>query len=102
MAVAVWLALGKLALVDGDPGLGKSAMTLDLAARVSAGRLFPDGAGCEAGGVVLLSAEDGLTDTIRPRLDAAGADTSRILALATVHDEDGHERLLSIPEDLGL
>ena len=97
-----WLALGKLALVDGDPGLGKSAMTLDLAARVSAGKTFPDGAECEPAGVVLLSAEDGLADTIRPRLDAAGADTSKILALATVPDEDGHDRLLSIPEDLAL
>jgi hypothetical protein len=97
-----WLALGKLALVDGDPGLGKSAMTLDLAARVSAGKAFPDGAECEPAGVVLLSAEDGLADTIRPRLDAAGADTTKILALATVPDEDGHDRLLSIPEDLGL
>lgn len=95
-----WLALGKLALVDGDPGLGKSAMTLDLAARVSAGNPFPDGAECEPAGVVLLSAEDGLADTIRPRLDAAGADTSKILALATVPDEEGHDRLLSIPEDL--
>ena len=97
-----WLALGKLALVDGDPGLGKSAMTLDLAARVSSGKAFPDGAECEPAGVVLLSAEDGLADTIRPRLDAAGADTSKILALATVPDEDGHDRLLSIPEDLAL
>ena len=97
-----WLALGKLALVDGDPGLGKSAMTLDLAAWVSAGKTFPDGAECEPAGVVLLSAEDRLADTIRPRLDAAGADTSRILALATVPNENGHERLLSIPEDLPL
>jgi len=99
-----WLALGKLALVDGDPGLGKSAMTLDLAARVSSGKPFPDGAECESSGagVVLLSAEDGLADTIRPRLDAAGADTTKILALATVPDEDGHDRLLSIPEDLAL
>ncbi len=97
-----WLALGKLALVDGDPGLGKSAMTLDLAARVSAGMALPDGAECEPAGVVLLSAEDGLADTIRPRLDAAGADTSKILALATVPDENGHDRLLSIPEDLPL
>jgi hypothetical protein len=88
--------------VDGDPGLGKSAMTLDLAARVSTGMAFPDGAECEPAGVVLLSAEDGLADTIRPRLDAAGADTSRILALATVPDENGHDRLLSIPEDLPL
>ena len=96
------LALGKLALVDGDPGLGKSVVTLDLTARVSVGKVFPDGAECEPGGVVLLSAEDGLRDTIRPRLDAAGADVSRILALATVPDENGHDRLLSIPEDIPL
>jgi hypothetical protein len=38
----------------------------------------------------------------RPRLDVAGADASKILSLATVPDEDGHDRLLSIPEDLGL
>jgi hypothetical protein len=97
-----WLALGKLALVDGDPGLGKSALTLDLAARVSAGKGFPDGAASEPAGVVLLSAEDGLADTIRPRLDAAGADVDRVLALATVPDQNGHDRLLSIPEDIPL
>src|SRR5919112_5637798 len=97
-----WLALGKLALVDGDPGLGKSALTLDLAARVSAGKALPGRARCEVGGVVLLSAEDGLADTIRPRLDAAGADVDRVLALATVPDENGHDRLLSIPDDIPL
>jgi hypothetical protein len=97
-----WLALGKLALMDGDPGLGKSATTLDIAARVSAGKVFPDGAECEPAGVVILSGEDGLRDTIRPRLDAAGADVNRILSLATVPDENGHDRLLSIPEDVPL
>jgi RecA-family ATPase len=96
------LALGKLALVDGDPGLGKSAITLDLAARVSSGHDFPDGAPCEPAGVVVLSGEDGLADTIRPRLDAAGAGVSRVLSLATIADEHGQERLLSIPEDITL
>lgn len=91
---------GKLTIVDGDPGTGKSAMTTDLAARVSAGRDLPDGTSCEPSGVVLLNAEDGLADTIRPRLEAAGADLGRVLALATVADADGSERLLSIPEDL--
>jgi hypothetical protein len=52
--------------------------------------------------VVLLSAEDGVADTIRPRLDAAGANVERILALATVPNENGHDRLLSIPEDIPL
>lgn len=96
------IPLGKLCLIDGDPGTGKSGLTGDIAARVSAGLPLPDGHSCEAGGVVLLNAEDGLSDTIRPRLDAAGADTSRVLSLATTLDSEGHERMLSIPEDLSL
>ncbi len=80
------IALGKLTLIVGDPGLGKSFITLDMAARVSRGMAWPD---CPAvyntpGGVVLLSAEDDLGDTIRPRLDAAGADLLRIKALTTI------------------
>jgi hypothetical protein len=96
------IPLGKLTVVDGDPGLGKSAMTLDIAARVSAGLNLPDGEWCEPAGVVLRSAEDGLADTIRPRLDAAGADTKRILALTAKTDPKGTEQIISIPEDLPL
>src|SRR5215207_3007837 len=101
-----WLWLGrmpkgKLTVLDGDPGLGKSAATVDLAARVSAGLNLPDDTPCEAAGAVICSAEDGLADTIRPRLDAAGGDPSKVLALATVPIQDTEgERLLSIPEDL--
>lgn len=90
---------GKLTLIDGNPGEGKSALCADLAARKSVGRPWPDGEECGTGGVVILSAEDGLSDTIRPRLDAAGGDPSKVLALATIIDH-GSERLLSIPEDL--
>jgi hypothetical protein len=102
-----WLALGKTCVLDGDPGLGKSATTLDIAARLSTGRPFPDGSQCEtgAGGVVILSAEDGVADTIKPRLEAAGADTSRISSLGTVWEGRGerrHERTLSLPEDIPL
>jgi RecA-family ATPase len=98
-----WLALGKLSVVDGDPGLGKSATVLDIAARVSTGREFPDGNrnGLGPGGVVVLSAEDALSDTIKPRLEAARANLERIASLAMLPDGSGHERLLSIPEDLG-
>ena len=96
------IPLGKLTVLDGDPGLGKSAMTLDIAARVSAGLELPDGERCEPAGVLLMSAEDGLADTIRPRLDAAGADTKRILALTTKTDQQGAEQMVSIPEDLPL
>lgn len=79
--------LGKLTIFDGDPGLGKSLITLDLAARVSIGCEMADGSVSDVdgpAGVLILSAEDGLGDTIRPRLDAAGADCSRILAMTGV------------------
>jgi hypothetical protein len=88
------IALGKLTLVVGDPGLGKSFITLDLAGRVSKGTAWPDcpQARRAPGGVVLLSAEDDLADTIRPRLDAAGADVSRIAAITTVKRYDLEKR----------
>src|SRR5215469_14128925 len=81
------IPIGKLTILDGDPGLGKTALTLDLAARVSRGLPLPDDpdAPWNAAGVVLVNAEDGLGDTIRPRLDAAGADCSRILAFDWAH-----------------
>jgi hypothetical protein len=94
------IVLGKLNLVDGDPGTGKSAMTTDLAARVTVGKPWPDGAECKAGGVVILSAEDGIADTIRPRFDAAGGDASKAVALSTVPDAEGNERQIAIPDDL--
>jgi len=80
------IPLGKLTLYSGDPGLGKSLTTLDMAARVSSGTPWPDAPSLlnPAGGVVLLNAEDDLGDTIRPRLDIAGADVSRIIALESV------------------
>jgi hypothetical protein len=93
------IPLGKLTILDGDPGLGKSVLTLDLAARVSRGWEMPDGTQGKAGGVVLLSAEDGLADTIAPRLAAAGADCSRVLALDSVPDLGGR-RLPSLPLDV--
>lgn len=80
------IALGKLTLLCGDPGLGKSFVTLDLAARVSSGTGWPDLPLLPnaPGSVVLLSAEDDLADTIRPRLDAAGADATRVVAIQAV------------------
>lgn len=79
------IALGKNHLLFGDPGLGKSFLTLDLAARVSTGAALPDGSGnAPLGSVILLNCEDDLADTIRPRLNAAGADASRIVALEAI------------------
>jgi putative DNA primase/helicase len=104
----LWLArlpLGKLVLFDGDPSTGKSTLLLDLAARVSTGRDWPDGTpGGPPTGVLLLSAEDGLADTITPRLIAAGADRERVHALTEVHRTSGEGRLStgppSLPDDL--
>ena len=85
----LWLnriPLGKLTLFCGDPGLGKSYVTCDLAARVSRGRAWPDDSSQRqpVGSVVMFNCEDGLADTIRPRLDAAGADVSKIIAIEGV------------------
>ncbi len=76
------LALGKLAILDGDPGLGKSLLALDLCARVSTGRPLPDGQpGLGPANVLILEAEDGPQDTVRPRLEALGADLDRVLVI---------------------
>ena len=93
-------ALGKLAIIEGDPDSGKSTLTIHLAACISAGRPLPDGSPCEIGGVVLLSAEDGAADTVRPRLDAAEADSSRVHLVGAWIAEG--ERSLTFPQDLPL
>ena len=91
---------GKLTLLVGDPGIGKSVMTLDWAARVSIGAPWPDGsAGASPGDAVILSAEDDPADTIRPRLEVAGADLDRIFILKCVK-KDGHKHAFSLVDDL--
>src|SRR5258708_40244636 len=60
---------GKLITLDGDPGLGKSLLTLDLAARITTGRPMPDGTPGVKGSVVLIAPEDPATDPIKPRVE---------------------------------
>jgi putative DNA primase/helicase len=113
-------ALGKVSLIAGIPGTGKSMVTLDMAARVSRGWAWPGeelwaggvGQGVKqgqggkqdsfnaashrfavraTGSVLLLSAEDDLADTIRPRLEAAGADCERIVAIRALVDSRGSD-----------
>jgi hypothetical protein len=82
------LAYGKLAILDGDPGLGKSLLTLDLCARLSLGLPFPDGTPCgTASASLIINGEDGASDTIRPRLDAAGADLTRVHVMSLSLDK---------------
>jgi putative DNA primase/helicase len=75
------LPLGKLVMNGGDPDLGKTMVACDIAARVSTGTPWPDGAPCAQGSVIILTAEDGIADTIAPRLQAAGADMTRVHVL---------------------
>lgn len=86
--------VGKLVMLDGDPSLGKSTLALTFAAHISTGKPWPDGSPCQLGDVVIMSAEDGLADTIRPRLDAAEGDPRRVHALTEVPypTEDGDTR----------
>jgi hypothetical protein len=75
------IAAAKVTLLDGDPSQGKSLLTLDLAARLTTARPLPDGPTLPAAlSVVLVGTEDGLRDTVLPRLRAAGADLNRVHA----------------------
>ncbi|HEV3261680.1 MAG TPA: AAA family ATPase, partial [Gemmataceae bacterium] len=94
-----WIPAGKVTILDGDPGAGKSTVMLDVAARLSRGREMPDGQQTQAGAVILLTAEDGLDDTVRPRLEAAAADLARCHAWQTVNDDCGL-RPPRLPHDL--
>jgi hypothetical protein len=96
-----WLAYGKVALLDGDPGLGKSTLALDLAARVTNGDVMPSNAApVEPDTVLVISAEDDVADTIKPRLRAAGADMERVGTLSLRHDDTGEPLPFSVPEDM--
>ena len=72
--------ISKLSILAGIPGVGKSFLMLDMAARISTGRPWYDSQDQPnpKGSILLLSAEDGANDTIRPRIDAAGGDPRRI------------------------
>ena len=93
---------GKVTVLDGDPGLGKSTITLDLTARLTTASPLPDGHRPEGPiCVLLLSAEDGVEDTIVPRLKVAGADLNKVTIVDHVGDEDG-PRPVELPTDAAL
>jgi hypothetical protein len=105
------IPLGKLTLLEGDPDWGKSAITMDLAARVTTGRPMPSEPLDHVdpldtfepldllGGVVILNAEDGLGDTIRQRLEAVEADLRRVLAIPPLKSD---KDIVSIPRDIAI
>lgn len=82
------IPLGRLSLLVGRPGEGKSFCVTDMTARVTTGTPWPDGTDCPAGPVILICGEDDPGDTIRPRLDAHRADVRRVHLLSMVRRID--------------
>jgi putative DNA primase/helicase len=91
---------GKIGLIAGDPGLGKSQIAAYIAATVSTGGAWPfDEGTARRGDVIYITAEDGAAGTIRPRLEAAGADLDRVHIVERVVDQFG-ERPFSLIADV--
>jgi len=93
------LARGKLTLVIGEPGTGKTYLVVDCGARVTRGHPWPDGTTPIAGAVIVLTSEDGVADTLRPRLDHQGGEPARVHILRAVRI-DGAEFPFTLERDL--
>lgn len=88
-----YIAYGKITLLQGDPGEGKSTVAIDIAARLSRGKNMPDGSKtCGSQTVLYLCREDGIGDTIIPRFIECGADCHRVGCLVgdgiTLQDQE--------------
>jgi len=75
---------GKITVLEGDPGMSKSLLAIDIAAHVSTGRPLPGDSTGKRGNVILIAPEDGVADTIKPRMEAAAGDVSQVFLLNTV------------------
>ena len=84
-----WLSAGKLHILAGEAGTGKTTIALSLAATVSSGGLWPDGTRAQAGNVVIWSGEDSAADTLVPRLIAAGANRDRVFFVQGIEEYSG-------------
>ena len=93
------VARGRLCLLAGDPGVGKSLLTCAIAAAVSTGAALPGDISRPGADVLVLSAEDSPEDTIRPRCEAMGGDLRRIRVVTAVQ-RDGREGFFSLGSDL--
>jgi hypothetical protein len=104
-----WIPLGKVSILEGEPGEGKSLLTLAMTALVTIGGELPmtmvDGgmvprSSFGPAGVVLVGVEDDEADTVVPRLDAAGADRTRVYVMNQPTDDNGNPKPFLIPEDV--
>ena len=102
-----YLAFGTLAVLDGDPGVGKSLLTIDLAARLGRGLPLPDGRPSPPNPVrpqqyvptLFVNAEDEVRRTVLPRIAAAGGNLALAIFLGGVGESDNALRL---PDDFPL
>lgn len=97
------LAAGKLTVMAGAPGTGKTLIALTFSAIVSNGGMggltWPDGTFSPAGNVLIWTGEDGVEDTIIPRLIASNANLSRVHVIGATH-ENGRRRSFNFEKDL--
>jgi putative DNA primase/helicase len=94
------LPAGKLTLLDGDPGQGKSYIAAAIAAAASLGRGLPESGDFQPVTSLLFTAEDGLADTLRPRMEAMGADLSRVFAYEHAIDLSKPEGLATVAQEI--
>jgi putative DNA primase/helicase len=94
------IARGKQTLIGGEPGAGKSQIVINVIARITRGLPWPDGATAPLGNCLILSSEDAPEDTIVPRLDAAGANLSRVHIIRSVTEPNKPTRSFSLVNDL--
>jgi putative DNA primase/helicase len=93
---------GKLTIIEGNPGDGKTWLSLCIAAAVSDGHYLPNPATgkldalIEPGPVIYMTSEDGIADTIKPRLEAAAANHSRVYVLEGDLDQKGGINQISL------
>lgn len=85
-----WLPLGKMTILAGAGGCGKTNLSLALIATITTGGIFPDGSNCKsAGNVLIYSTEDDPADTLKPRLIANGADINKVSIISGRTNEKG-------------
>lgn len=95
------IAKGKHTCIAGDPGTGKSQTVIAAMAAITTGGDWPCGEGqAPVGNVIILSAEDAASDTIVPRLLAAGAALNRVRIVEAVREHNGDERTFNLKSDI--
>ena len=98
-----WIALGKLTILAGAGGAGKTTMALSLAATLTNGGLWPDDTkNPKQGNVIIWSSEDDHADTLLPRLIAAGANLDRVHLIEGRTNQQGESEPFDPASDLDI